>query len=112
MKVSPEDAVPSDVLQSHNREVVSKFLHYFALEVRREDGERYNSGTIRGLLCGLNRVLKANRVPFSILDKNEQLLHVTQSAVQQRKRWFSVGSSDHCNLVGPFPKIRPHVLWR
>ena len=58
VKVSPEDAVPTDILESSDCEVICKFLRYFTLEVRREDGERYNPGTIRSLLCGLNRTMK------------------------------------------------------
>ena len=46
-------------------------MSYFSLEVRREDDERYNPGTVRSLLCGLNRAMKEYDAPFSILDKGD-----------------------------------------
>ena len=64
------DAIPDAVLTSHDSEVICKVMRYFVLEVRREDGARYNASTIRSLLCGLNRGIKENGAPFSMLDKN------------------------------------------
>ena len=64
----PDDVIPSDILQSRDRESVCRVMSYFSLEVRREDGERYNPGTVRSLLCGLNRAMKEYGAPFSILD--------------------------------------------
>ena len=67
----PDDVIPSDILQSRDRESVCRVMSYFSLEVRREDGERYNPGTVRSLLCGLNRAMKEYGAPFSILDKGD-----------------------------------------
>ena len=46
--------------------IVARFMRFSILEVRREDGKQYTPGTIRSLLCGLNRMLKDNG---AILDK-------------------------------------------
>ena len=45
-------------------------MHYFVLEVQREDGGKpYPPEMIRSLLSGLNRVMKENAAPFFILDQ-------------------------------------------
>lgn len=56
----PEDLVPSSILQYHNKVTVCKFMQYFVLEVRREDGSQYPPSSNRSLLCGLNKILKDN----------------------------------------------------
>jgi len=70
-KVPPEEAIPSNILESFDHEVLCKYMRCFVLEVRREDSEHYNAGTIRSLLCGLNRYMKENGAPFSMLDKTD-----------------------------------------
>ena len=40
------DYVPSDILTCNDTGVVCKYMHYFILEVQREDGKPYPSGTI------------------------------------------------------------------
>ena len=40
------------------------------METRREDGKPYHPSTIRVLLSGINRILQANKAPFSVLDKS------------------------------------------
>ena len=40
---------------------------------RKENGEPYPPVTIRALLCGLNHILKANKAPFSIFDKENSM---------------------------------------
>ena len=40
-------------------------------EARREDGDRYPASTIRCLLSAINRILRANNAPFSMLDKQD-----------------------------------------
>ena len=58
-----------DLLHSHDPELVCKHLYCFAMDTRKENRELYPPATIRLLLCGLKHILKANKVPFSILDK-------------------------------------------
>ena len=41
------------------------------IETRRKDGKLYPPATIRSLLSGLNRILRANKAHFSILDKGD-----------------------------------------
>ena len=65
------EKVPENLLSSNNRELVCKFMRYFVLEVRQENGEQYNPSTIRGILCGLNRTMKERGADFSILNKND-----------------------------------------
>ena len=65
----PNDPVSSDLLSCHDPAAVSKYLRYFVLEARNQTGEKYPSATIRGILSGLNRILKEAKAPFSILDK-------------------------------------------
>ena len=67
----PGDPVPSSILQCHDKSAVCKFMRYFVLEVRREDGSQYPPSSIRSLLCGVNRILKDNEVPFSIMNKED-----------------------------------------
>ena len=70
-KAEDQDCVPSNILETDDRELVAKFMRYFVLEARKENGEHYTPGTIRSLLCGLNRVLKQNGATFSMLDKGD-----------------------------------------
>ena len=66
---STDLTIPADILQSHDEEKICEVMCYFAMEVRREDGERYPAATLRSLLSALNRTLKSNKAPFSILDR-------------------------------------------
>ena len=50
-------AVPKDLLESHDAELVCKWLSLYVMETRREDGGRYPPTTIRNLISGLNRIL-------------------------------------------------------
>ena len=68
---SSTDAVPSDLLMSHDADLVSKWLCRFVLETRKTDGTRYPPATLRSLVSGLNRELKRNKAPFSVLDKSD-----------------------------------------
>ena len=68
-KLMPGDPVPTDLLQCHDTSIVSKYLKYFVLEARTQDGKKYPPSTLRSLLSGLNRILKESKAPFSILDK-------------------------------------------
>ena len=66
----PEDPKPLDLLQSHIAELACKTLCKFVLETRNSSGQHYPPATIRSLLSGINRILKENKAPFSILDKD------------------------------------------
>ena len=67
----PDDPVPEDLLQSHDPTQIVKYLCLYVLETRKEDGSPYPPATLRSLLSGINRVLQANKAPFSILDKHD-----------------------------------------
>ena len=68
---SHDGEVPLDLLQSHDAEKVCKFMRYFVLEARCEDGDRYPACTIRSLLSAFNQTLRANDAPFCMLDKKD-----------------------------------------
>ena len=76
---SSTDAVPSDLLMSHDADLVSKWLCRFVLETQKTDGTHYPPATLRSLVSGLNRELQRNKAPFSVLDKSDarfrDLLH-------------------------------------
>ena len=65
------EKVPENLLGSDNPELVCKFMCYFVLEVRQENGEEYTPGTLRCLLSGINRTMKDRGATFSILNKND-----------------------------------------
>lgn len=65
----PDDPVPDDILESHDPATVSKYLCMFAAKTRKESGDKYSPATIKSLLCGINRTLQENKVPFLIFDK-------------------------------------------
>ena len=72
------------MLQSHDAKLVCKTLCKFVLEIRNSSGQHYPPATIRSLLNGLNRILKENKTPFSILDNDDPLfryLHHTMDSV-------------------------------
>ena len=43
----PGASVPSDRLESNDPHLVAKFMRFFVLEARKEDGEQYTPGTIK-----------------------------------------------------------------
>ena len=55
-----------------DREALCKYTRYFVLELRKKDGRPYPPSSIHCILCGLNRVLKENGVPFLIMNKGDQ----------------------------------------
>ena len=69
--MAPDDPVPADLLQSHDPELVCKWLCRFVIETRKTDGSPYPPSTLRSLISGLNRVLQSNQAPFSVLDKGD-----------------------------------------
>ena len=66
-----DDEVPLDLLESHDADLVNKHLCRFVLETRREDGNRYPPGTLRSLVSALNRIMQANKAPFSVFNKKD-----------------------------------------
>ena len=58
-KLGPSHAVPTNLLESHDAELVCKWLCLFMLETQREDKKPYHLPTIRNLVSGLNRVLQS-----------------------------------------------------
>ena len=50
----PNDPVPADLMQSHDPELVGKWLCQFAMETRKTDGSLYPPSTLRSLISGLN----------------------------------------------------------
>ena len=69
--IVPDDPVPLDLLNSHDPVLVSKHLQRFVMETRNTNGESYTPATLRSLLSGINRILKANKAPFSIFNKED-----------------------------------------
>ena len=68
---SSADAVPSDILKSHDAELICRWICAFMFETRKTDGSRYPPATLRSLVSGLNRELQRNGAPFSVLDKSD-----------------------------------------
>ena len=69
--VDSSEAVPTDLLQSHDAELVCKWLCRFLMETRKSDGSPYPPASLRSLICVLNRVLQSNKAPFSVVDKSD-----------------------------------------
>ncbi len=69
--VDSAEAIPSNLLSSHDAELVCKWLSRFVLETRKSDGSPYPPATLRSLVSGLNRVLQIKKAPFSVLDKSD-----------------------------------------
>lgn len=59
------------VLRCDDTQVLCKWLCCFVLETRKEDGSPYPPSTLRSLVSGLNRIIKRNNIPFSVLDKTD-----------------------------------------
>ena len=70
-----DNLVPLDLLSSHDPVLVSKHLQRFVMETCSTNGEPYPPATLRSLLSGINRILKANKAPFSIFNKEDPVFH-------------------------------------
>ena len=71
--LNPGDAVPPDLLKSHDKDLVCKWLRRFLMETSKCDGLLYPPSTLRSLVSGLNRVLQVNNAPFSVLNKTDPM---------------------------------------
>ena len=69
--VNLSEAVLTDLLHSHDPQLVCKWLCRFLMETRKRDGSPYPPASLRSLGCGLNRVLQKNKAPFSVVDKSD-----------------------------------------
>ena len=95
---SSSEAVPADLLQSHDASLVCKWLSRFVLETRKTDGSSYPPATLRSLVSGLNRVLQSNKAPFSVLDKSDHRfrdLLKTLGSVSSELHRQGVGATKH-----------------
>ena len=109
----PLDPVPTDLLQCHDASIVSKYLRYFVLEARTQDGKKYPPTTTRSLLSGLNRILKELKAPFSILDKSNPAFHkllLTFNIVASDLHREEVSVSKESASVIPSAVFWPHWL--
>lgn len=68
---TPSDPVPEDILECNDPVVMSKWLCCYVLETRQENGQCYPPKSLYGLLCGIQRVTRDNKVPFNFLDKKD-----------------------------------------
>ena len=59
------ETVPDDLLASHDPQLVCKWLCRFVMEARKSDGSLYPPSSLKSLVCGLNRVLQKNKVPYA-----------------------------------------------
>ena len=94
----PDNPIPLDLLECHDATKVCKYLCMFVLETRKSDGSEYPPCTIKALLSGLNRVLHANKAPFSILDKHNpefQELSNTLDVVCSNLHRQGIGAEKH-----------------
>ena len=62
---SSTEVVPIDLLQSHDAQLVCKWLCCFVLETRKTDGSAYPPASL------VNCELQRNEAPFSVLDKSD-----------------------------------------
>ena len=92
--VAPTEAVPTDLLESQDPQLICKWLCRFALEARKSIGSPYPPASLRSLVCGLNRVLQRNKAPFSVMDKADYRFHDLQKTLD------SVSSDLHRQGVG------------
>ena len=65
---STTEVVPIDLLQSHDAQLVCKWLCCFVFETWKTDGSAYPPAS---LVSGLNCELQRNEAPFSVLDKSD-----------------------------------------
>lgn len=104
-KLVPSDPVPDDLLACHDASIICKYLRYFALEARSQDGKKYPPSTIRCILSALNIIYKESKAPFSILDKANPAfreLHLTLDRVTSDLYREGIGVSKKSAEVIPF----------
>ena len=92
--INPTEAVPVDLLESQDPEVICKWFCRFVMETRKNDGSPYPPASLRSLLCGLNRVLQRNKAPFSVMDKTDHRFRDLQKTLD------SLSSDLHRQGVG------------
>ena len=92
--IHPSEAVPADLLESQDPELICKWLCRFLMETRKSDGSPYPPASLRSLVCGLNRVLQRNKVPFSVMDKADHRFRDLQKTLD------SLSSELHRQGVG------------
>ena len=90
------------MLQSHDAKLVCKTLCKFVLKTQNSSRQHYPPATIRCLLSGLNHILKENKAPFSILDKDDPQfrdLHRTMDSVSSELHKKGIGTEHKCAAV-------------
>jgi len=103
--MTANEAVPADLLQSHDANLVCKWLCRFVMETRKTDGSEYPPATLRSLVSGLNRVLQSNKAPFSVLDKSDyrfrDLLKTLDSLSSELHRRGIGATKDSAKVIDP-----------
>ena len=66
-----EDPVPEDLFRNTDAEVLCKWLCCFVQETRIQSGKNYPATTLRQMLSAFQRVLRSNKVPLNIFDKQD-----------------------------------------
>ena len=62
----------SDILSSGDAVTLNKWLSFYVIETRKQDGQRYPASTLNLLLCGLKRYMKKqNPAAPNFLDEND-----------------------------------------
>ena len=69
--LEPHNPVPKNLLECHDADLVCKWLCRYLLETRKTDGSHYPPASLRSLICGLNRTMQGNQVPFCVLSKDD-----------------------------------------
>ena len=65
-----DEAVP-DLFGCHDLDILCEWLCRFLLETRQEDGKPHPPSTLRLLISGINRALKAKNIPYSVRHKSD-----------------------------------------
>ena len=97
--VNPSKAVPTDILHSHNPQLVCKWLCRFLMETRKNDGSPYPPASLRSLVCG---VLHKNKAPSSVIDKSDHRFLKTLDSLSNKLHRQGVGAvKQSAKLIDP-----------
>ena len=107
------EAVPADLLKSHDAELVCKWLCRFIVETRKTNGSVYPPATLKSLVSGVNRVLQGNKAPFSVLDKSDprfrDLLKTLDSVSSELHRQGIGATKQSAKVIDP---VHEDIFWQ
>ena len=82
------------------------------METRREDGKPYPPASLKSLISALNRILQANKAPFSVFDKKDPQfrdLMLTLDSVSSELHREGIGAQ--CKSASVITYENENILW-